>query len=226
MNKTIRVTGTGKISVRPDQVNLIISAKGVYEKYSDALKNCSECRDIIFNSIKEYGFVDTDLRTIDFDVHEKTESYEDRKGRWRRKTVGYEFEHSMRLVFDRDNEMTGNILSAIAKTTVEPELNVGYSVKDVSGVKNELLSIIVEDSRNKAKVLASAAGVELGDIETIDYSWGEIRFETRPMNRNFGSVYDEDDDYEDDAYECIEALSVEPDDIDVKDSVTVVWGIK
>ena len=224
MNKTIRVTGTGKISVRPDQVNLIIDAKGVYEKYSEALKSCSESRDIIFESIKEYGFVDTDLRTIDFDIHEKTEGYEDKKGRWRKKTVGYEFIHSMRLVFDRDNEMTGNILSAISKTSVEPELNVGYSVKDVSAVKNELLSIIVEDSRNKAKVLTAAAGVELGDIETIDYSWGEIMFETRPMSRNYGCLH-EGDFYDNDC-EGIEALSVEPDDIDVKDSVTVVWGIK
>ena len=40
----------------------------------------------------------------------------------------------------------------------------------------------MEDSKNKAEVLSKAAGVTLGDIQIIDYSWGEIDFVTRPMN--------------------------------------------
>ena len=33
----------------------------------------------------------------------------------------------------------------------------------------------------KAAVLTKAAGTTRKDIQTIDCSWGEIRFETRPM---------------------------------------------
>ena len=68
-------------------------------------------------------------------------------------------------------------------------------------------------------VLTQAGGVTLKDIQSIDYSWGEIDFEYRPMRGNV-------------LMECCEApmaksysLDIEPDDIDVSDTVTVVWEI-
>ena len=77
----------------------------------------------------------------------------------------------------------------------------------------------VEDSREKARVLTEAAGVKLGDIITIDYSWGEITFLAEPMARSMSL-----------AEECCMAggsydIDIEPDDIDVSDTVTVVWQI-
>ena len=55
------------------------------------------------------------------------------------------------------------------------------------------------------------------NIQNIDYSWGEIDFEYRPM---LGNVL----------MECGEApksygLDIEPDDIGVSDTVTVIWEI-
>jgi uncharacterized protein YggE len=34
----------------------------------------------------------------------------------------------------------------------------------------------------KASVLAEASGVKLGNIPSIDYSWGEVDFVSRPLN--------------------------------------------
>ena len=60
----------------------------------------------------------------------------------------------------------------------------------------------------------------LKDIQSIDYSWGEIDFEVNSMRRSlsrepvmYGSL--------DDSYD----LNIEPDDIEVSDTVTVVWEI-
>lgn len=47
--------------------------------------------------------------------------------------------------------------------------------------KNELLAATVKDSQAKASVLTEEAGVNLGKIITIDYSWGEIDFVSRPL---------------------------------------------
>ena len=66
---------------------------------------------------------------------------------------------------------------------------------------------------------AEAGGVTLKDIQSIDYSWGEIDFECRPMRANI-------------MVDCCEApmaksydLDFEPDDIEVSDTVTIVWKI-
>ena len=93
-------------------------------------------------------------------------------------------------------------------------------MKDPEESKNLLLGKAVTDARDKAFVLTQAGGITLKDIQSIDYSWGEIDFEYRPMR---GDVL----------MECCEAptaksysLDIEPDDINVSDTVTVVWEIE
>ena len=57
----------------------------------------------------------------------------------------------------------------------------------------------------------------LKDILSIDYSWGEIDFEMNPMNKMVMCESRSPDD-------CYD-LDIEPDDIEVTDTVTVVWEI-
>ena len=56
-------------------------------------------------------------------------------------------------------------------------------MKDPESAKNELLGKAVKDAKEKAAVLTSAGGVTLKDIQSIDYSWGEIEFEVSHINR-------------------------------------------
>ena len=126
----------------------------------------------------------------------------------------------MKVEFDSDNDRLGKILYALANCSVRPEFRISYTVKDPEAAKNLLLGKAVADAKEKAAVLTQAADVTLKDIQSIDYSWGEIDFEYRPMR---GNVL---------AEKCLAApmdasydLDIEPDDIDVSDTVTVVWEI-
>ena len=78
-----------------------------------------------------------------------------------------------------------------------------------------------EDALAKARVLTGAAGVSLRDILNIDYSWGEVAFEVQPLRRSLEA---------DMAAGSMNAkasfdMDIEPDDIRVSDTVTVVWEI-
>lgn len=117
----------------------------------------------------------------------------------------------------RTIEVTGK-----GQIKVKPELRLSYTVKDPEAAKNELLGRAVTDAKEKAAALTRAVGVALKDIQSIDYSWGQINFEVQPMNRMLM------------AEECCEAptvasenydLNIEPDDIEVSDTVTVIWEI-
>ena len=73
------------------------------------------------------------------------------------------------------------------------------------------------DFKEKAKVLAEAAGVSLGDIVTIDYSWDELEIVSRPVERcMMSAANDIADSYQ---------MDIEPDDIEVSDTVTILWEI-
>ena len=73
----------------------------------------------------------------------------------------------------------------------------------------------------KAQVLITAANVKLGEIQAIDYSWGEIDFVTKPMNEMRLMEFTECEMSAPAVYD----IDIEADDIDVTDTVTVVWEI-
>ena len=80
---------------------------------------------------------------------------------------------------------------------------------------------IIDDAKAKAAVLTRAGGVALLDIQTIDYSWGEIDLEYRPMNADLIATRAVGMAKAANSYD----LDIQPDDIRVSDTVTVVWEI-
>jgi hypothetical protein len=71
-------------------------------------------------------------------------------------------------------------------------------------------------------VISKAACVSIGEILNIDYSWGEIDFVTEPVDEMMLKCCECEPDSDSSGY----ALDIEADDIDITDTVTVVWSIK
>lgn len=220
MERIIKVTGRGKISVKPDTIQLNINAEGIYKEYAEAVRRSTEDTALIRETIAKAGLDTKDLKTVYFGVDTEYENYQDRHGNWKQRFKGYKYSHSMHLKFPADNEVLGKVLYELANCKVSVQFSISHTVKDVEAVKNELLGKAVTDSRTKAQVLTEAAGVTLGDIVNIDYSWGELEIYSRPMrNLAFGSAINTK---EESAFD----LDIEAEDIDVQDTVTVVWEIK
>jgi uncharacterized protein YggE len=216
--RTIRVTGKGQLKVRPDMTRITMSLEGVCPEYSTALRKSSQDTESIKELMASFGFRRSDLKTLDFNVDAQYESYEER-GVYKQPLAGYRYHHRLKAEFESDNERLGSILYALARSPVKPELRISYTVKDPEAAKNELLGKAVSDAREKALVLTGAAGVVLKDIKSIDYSWGELDLEVRPMNRMLmaDGMASKSESYD---------MDIEPDDIEITDTVTVVWGIE
>lgn len=220
--RTIRVTGKGQIKVKPDMTRITMSMEGTYPGYGEALRHSSLDTEHLKDVLSAFGFEHSDLKTLNFNVETEYESYKD-KGTYKKRFVGYKFRHMMKVEFLSDNERLGKVLYALANCPVKPEFRLSYTVSDPEAAKNALLGKAVTDAKEKASVLTQAAGVALKDIQSIDYSWGEIDFEYRPMNRMLmadeclaAPMASEDASYD---------MDIEPDDIEVSDTVTVIWEI-
>ena len=218
--RTIRVTGKGQIKVKPDTMRITMTLTGVFKEYGETLRHSSEDTEALKDVLSAFGFERSDLKTLSFHVDTEYESYRDKNNDYKQRFVGYRFNHILKVEFESDNDRLGKILYALANCKVRPEFRISYTVKDPEAAKNLLLGKAVTDAEEKAVVLTQAGGVTLKDIQSIDYSWGEIDFEYRPMR---GAVLTE----------CCAApmaaknydLDIEPDDIEVSDTVTVVWEI-
>ena len=213
--RTIKVTGKGKIKVHPDVTRISMTLSGVEKDYAEMLARSSKETESLKELMSEFGFARSDVKTLHFDVDTKYEYYESH-GERKKRFVGYEFTHRLKVEFLSDNKRLGQILSALAASELHPGFWISYTVADPEASKNELLGKAVKDAMEKAKVLADASGVNLLEIQNIDYSWSELDIEVHPINNLFknrsmsGGSLD---------------LDIEPDDIDLADTVTVVWEI-
>ena len=221
MERTIRVTGKGKLSVKPDTIRISIDASGIFKEYDITVKRSAEETGILRETVKRAGLDPKNLKTIRFDIDTEYESYRDKKGNYQRKFIGYRYTHRLYIQFPNDNEQLGRVLYELANSNIQVEFSLCHTVKDVVAVKNELLGKAVEDSKIKAEVLSKAAGVSLGEIKTIDYSWGELEIYSEPI-RHLDMLDADGVKMEKTSYD----IDIEADNIDVQDTVTVVWGIK
>ena len=217
--RTIRVTGKGQLKVKPDTTRITMTLAGLYEEYDETLRRSSADTEVLKDIFSDFGFDRSDLKTKNFDVNTEYESYRDNNNDYKEHFIGYQYTHVLKVEFDSDNDRLGKILYALTNCTVSPKFRISYTVKDTTAAKNQLLEKAIADAKEKAAVLAHASGVALKDIQSIDYSWGEIDFEYSPMSTEIGE-------------RCLRVLEtpsydldIEPDDIKVSDTATVVWEI-
>ena len=217
--RTIRVTGRGSLKLHPDRTRVTMTVSGQRQEYAETLKRSAEDTEKLRDVISGQGFERADLKTLDFSVDPEYESCRE-KGVYRQKLTGYRYTHLAKVEFDSDRERLGKLLHALAHCGLEPEIRICYTVRDPEAVKNALIGKAAADAREKALALTRAAGAELREIQSIDYSWNEIRMESMPMRKNLlmepGAVMDSCAGYD---------LDLEPDDAEASDTVTVVWEI-
>ena len=216
--KTIRVTGMGSVSVKPDTTSLRITFGGIYKDYEETVRQSAEKTKILREAIEKSGLPGEALKTKDFSIESEYESYRDYNNDYKKRFLGYKFYHRTQIQFPKDNKMLGRVLYELSLCSVKVEFSIDYTVKDKDAVKKEVIKRAVENSREKAEIMAIAAGVSLGEVQSIDYSWGEIDIRTSPVDKlEVRKSYALEPSYD---------IDIEPDDIDLADTVTMVWEIK
>ena len=220
MERTIRVTGTGRVSIKPDITIIHLSFKRITNAYEEALEASVYDINEVRHALLEVGLDKDAVKTTDFEVGVNYDYYYDEKGNRQSKFNGYYYRQSLNIKFGVDNKLLGKVLYQLAKLDVNSEFDIYYGIKDTEKAKNELLARAVEDSRIKAEIITKSAGVELGDIIDINYSWVDVEFRTRsydfarPMICKSASTkggYD---------------IDIDPDDIEKSDNITVVYQIR
>lgn len=217
--KTIRITGRGQIRVTPDKTRIMIALNDVCEEYAQALEKASKERATLQEVLRGFGFADSDLKTLNFNVDPEYEGYQE-DGIWKQKFKGYRYYHQLKLEFASDNDKLGKVLYAMAASGLTPEFSIGFFASDPEAVRNELLADAVADAKAKAEALTAAAGVTLGEIQSIDYAKADLNLAVNTMRMPMmakGMA----------AEECCDSydMDVQPDDIELSDTVTILWEI-
>ncbi len=218
MDHLITVKGMGNVSVKPDLIIITMSLESHQYEYEKTMEFAADSVDALQKSLQSVGFDKRNLKTTNFNITTHYQNYKDKNNNYRSKFDGYICKQNLKLKFDFNMETMSKVLIAIAKAPVDPKLNIQFSVKDKGAVSEELLTKATENARRKAEILTKASGVTLGDLVNIDYNWGELHLysPTRYETDNRCMLLAES------SYD----LDIEPDNIDVSDTVSFTWEVK
>lgn len=220
MERTIKVTGRGNINLKPDITIIELKLTGVEMTYYSTLGKSTSDVSEVRNKLVELGFQRSDLKTTYFNVNTEYESYKDDNGNWKSKFVGYRYNQTLKFSFDVNNKIFGKILYALGSLKCAPKFDIIYSIRNNEEAKNLLLKDAVKDAHNKAQVIAEASNVILGEILNIDYSFMNIEFSKRMMDKTTDLVC-----YEMSNQDSFD-VDFEPDNIHASDTITVLYSIK
>ena len=219
MNRLLTVKGIGRATTKPDMVIVGINLTVTTPEYPQTMDAATKDIEALRVALCGIGYEREALKTTDFNISTEYENKRQPSGEYFRRFMGYKCTHALKLEIDFDMKQLGETLAAVSACGVKPELQISFSVKDKSAVNTALLESAITNAKDKAAILAKAGGVKLGSIQHIDYSWGELRLysHTRPHFDGLEEMT---------VMSEAAMIDIEPEDITVDDSVTVVWAIE
>jgi len=215
-DRFITVKGTGKVVAKPDLTIISFTLVQQTMEYEKTMELATNEIELLRKALISIGYDRKSLKTTDFNVSTEYTSINEGNGRYRQEFKGYRCSHRLILEFDFDMKRLSETLSVISKSGTKPVFGISFSVKDKNAVSEELIRKAVEDAREKAIILSEAAGVSLGAVQTISYRWEELEMYSR-TNYSEREVH---------TLAMRGPIEIEPEDIKVSDTVSVVWSIE
>jgi len=166
--RTVSVNGTGTIIVKPDMAIVNI---GVITDGEDADKASSENAgkvEQIKAALLELGVAEKDIRTTNFSVY-PMQQY-DETGQVT--SVQYRVDNSMEVKV-RELDNLGMILDGAIGAGANSIYGVQFDLADRESANGQAIEAAMQNALVRAEVLASAAGAELGEIQSVStYLYG------------------------------------------------------
>ena len=212
--RTIKVRGSANVKAKPDYVDILIKLETKDLDYENGMLKASQRVEELKGALDFAHLNSQDLKTTGFNVETDWDWENVGVGGRRCKFSGYEITQNLKFGMAFDQSKLTKILSAIVNSGADPEFRVQFSVHDPTAVKEELFAKASENARKIAEGLCRGMGKKLGEIIRIDYSWQEL------------DIYHEIDWRFNGCVGSANAVpDINPEDINVSDSVTYVWEL-
>lgn len=167
ITRTIAVSGTGVVKLDPDTASINLGVVATNESLEVAQTEVAESLTAITQSLTDAGIVAEDIKTSSYNVYPVAEY--DRDGNY----VGIErYEVSAGLtVTVRDIDSVGTVLDGAVEAGANNVWGISFYVDDTSGPAAQARQAAVEDARSKADQLATAGGMVVVNIVSIDETY-------------------------------------------------------
>lgn len=163
-SRTIHVSGNGLVDTAPDIATINIGIHTENENASTAVSENNSMVQGLMDTLKAAGIDPIDMQTSNFSI------WQNQKYNYDGTTSGstYMVDNTV-YVTVRDLNTLGETLDAAVQAGANNINSIQFSVANDTELMTQARQLAVENAQNIAQELASASGVELGEIETITY---------------------------------------------------------
>ncbi len=161
--RTITVNGTGRVTITPDIAHIFIGVETTSDEAAAAVQDNNEKAAQIMTALEGFGIAPEDIQTTNFSVYPREER--DPDGQITK--VTYVVQNTVNVTI-RDLDQVGAVLDSVIQAGSNSISGIQFDLADRSQVNATSLEAAVLDARTQAGILADAAGVELGQVMSIN----------------------------------------------------------
>ena len=179
--QTITVTGNASVSYAPDIALISLGIRAQSASASAASKSVNQRVSTVISALRKVGISDADIATsnytIEFQAPQIPESVQPTNGDppaiVKRLVPGPVYVADESIDVRAPIAKAGTVLDTAIAAGANQSYGLAFDTSQRTGLYREALSRAVEDARAQAEVLARAAGVALGAIQTISVGGGQ-----------------------------------------------------
>jgi uncharacterized protein YggE len=160
------VLGEGEASVRPDIAVLSLTVMREAPSAREALDADNKAMADVIAAMKASGIAGRDLQTAGVQISPRYDYSNKPDGTQEQKLVGYQVSNTLTVRL-RDVSKAGEVLDKSVTLGVNQGGGISFTNDDPSAVLTEARRDAVADALAKARTLADAAGVRLGQVIEI-----------------------------------------------------------
>jgi uncharacterized protein len=162
--RTITVTGTGKVTLTPDIAYISIGVHTENASAKEAVSNNTTQAQAVIAAIKGFGVVDKDIQTTNFSINPQQQY--DANG----KVTGIQYVVDNTVyVTVRNLTKLGDLLDSTVNAGANNINSIQFDVADKTGALSQARLAAVADAKKQADELTKATGVTLDVVQTISY---------------------------------------------------------
>jgi uncharacterized protein YggE len=187
VNGSISVSGSSAIRVQPDRVVVVFGVETFAKTPSGSQTKNADLSKQVLDAIRAHGIEERDIATAHFNLWPK---YED--GHYRRQVEGYWTENTIAVTL-RDVEKLEPVLIGALEAGATSVEGVEFSVTNLRELRDKARDLAVKAALEKAKAMAAAAGVRVGNVTNItenDWTYGYWRSSSRQWTNYQNVVQD------------------------------------
>ena len=207
--RTLNVNGLGQVNLTPDIAYIYIGVHTEGATASEAVEANKGQTSSLISSIKKSGVDEKDIRTTNFSIWPSQQYGPDG-------TISgtvYMVDNTVYITV-RELDGLGDLLDSAISAGANTINSIQFDVADKAQALKDARTKAVADAQAQAQELAEAAGVSLGEIQTINFY--ENSAYPVDMGKGGGGV----------AYDAASAVPIQPGQLTVSVNVNLTYSIK